>query len=1078
MLRLILGVCGTGKTQTIYTALRERSAKGQKSLLLVPEQFTSSAEAMVYKALGDAQSAFVTVTSFTGYAERILKQCGGVAVQTLSDAGRVVYVRRALDALSQELCRYQKQRRSFAFCTMCADMIRELKTAGVDGAALEGIAANGEDAEKLRELALIYRAYDALLENSVMDTADRACAAAEKLEQAFLADTAVFIDDFDGFTAPEYKMLEKLLLAESCTVALCADGLADQDGGLGLFSAVKQTAARLRALAARAGVDVALPQLLQTDYRHAASPGLAAVAELLAFAQSESANTEHVFITPARGIYPACKAVAARIAALAQSGVGYGEIAIICRSLDGYAPALKYELSLFNVPYFLDEAGTMDHSAPAAFLRAALCLAVRGLGTEPILRLLKTGVCGFVEESLAALENYAYTWAPGAKEWREPFCKNPAGFGEITKENEALLALAEALRSECVPHIEAFIQSTKNANATTISRALYALMQAFHAPENTLQAAARLRSEGAAGAADTLCATWDGVMGLLSEIEGLLQGCDVSAAEYDELFLLLLRACEVGRVPETQDSVIITTADRMRLDAPSVCFVLGVEEGQFPKPVGYSGLLTHVDREAIAASGATLPGSFEYRSLLEQMFFYRAFTAASKQLYVSYVPAAFGGAAMSAPLQQIYAALQCPQDVLSTQQLAATPKAALDLLGARYGENSAQTAALSEALWREGSEKPSLAAMQRMAQQAQFAIEANGLVREVLGDKLRLSPTKIEQYYTCGFAYFLQYVLGVRARKKAELSPLESGSLVHYILENALRESGEAFTALSARDIEALAARIADEYVAANMPEGAARFTYLITRIKRSAARLLLYVQDEQRQSSFHPVAFEQVIGNGGIEPLVLQTATGETVRVVGKIDRVDVMRREGKAYVRVIDYKTGEKAFSLDEVYNGLNTQMLFYLFTLCQSGAAGYENAVPAGVLYLAGDPSPKTLDARKDSSGPVFKLDGLVLDDPAVVAGMDKGGSGLFVPFTFKNDGTPKATKKLASLEKLGQIATHVEGLAVEMAARLYGGDIAARPLVTKARRPCDVCDYRPVCRHEDGVNEGCLLENTFA
>jgi ATP-dependent helicase/nuclease subunit B len=180
-------------------------------------------------------------------------------------------------------------------------------------------------------------------------------------------------------------------------------------------------------------------------------------------------------------------------------------------------------------------------------------------------------------------------------------------------------------------------------------------------------------------------------------------------------------------------------------------------------------------------------------------------------------------------------------------------------------------------------------------------------------------------------------------------------------------------------------------------------------------------------------------------------------------------MRREGKSYLRVMDYKTGSKAFRLDDVYCGLNTQMLLYLFTLCRNGGERFQAPEAAGVLYLLSDPAPGTV-ARTDAQGaPVYKVDGLVLDDPVVLHGMDRDATGLFVPVSFTKGGAPRASAKLASLEKLGEIEKHIEGLVVQMARGLYAGEIAATPLLSGAHSPCAACEFRPVCRHEDGRDE---------
>ena len=143
MLRLILGISGTGKTGRVLAEMKVRAAARRRSILLVPEQFSSSAETMVYRSLGDAFSACAEVYSFTSFAELVLKTFGGAAVKTLTDAARAVAVRRAMDMLGDELQAYRRHRRSTGFCSMCADAIKELKTAGASPETLGLVGETG-----------------------------------------------------------------------------------------------------------------------------------------------------------------------------------------------------------------------------------------------------------------------------------------------------------------------------------------------------------------------------------------------------------------------------------------------------------------------------------------------------------------------------------------------------------------------------------------------------------------------------------------------------------------------------------------------------------------------------------------------------------------------------------------------------------------------------------------------------------------------------------------------------------------------------------------------------------------------
>ena len=142
MLQLLLGGSGSGKTTLLYQRIRARAEKGEKSILLVPEQFTSSTEGRIYRELGDALSGMVESFSFTSLAEKILSTEGGAAVQTLSDAGRAVLVRRALEELQDNVHYYHRHRRSAAFCQMAAQTIDELKSACLSGQQLAQLAAS------------------------------------------------------------------------------------------------------------------------------------------------------------------------------------------------------------------------------------------------------------------------------------------------------------------------------------------------------------------------------------------------------------------------------------------------------------------------------------------------------------------------------------------------------------------------------------------------------------------------------------------------------------------------------------------------------------------------------------------------------------------------------------------------------------------------------------------------------------------------------------------------------------------------------------------------------------------------
>ena len=1097
MLKLVLGGSGSGKTTLLYSRIKARAEQGRRSILLVPEQFTSSTEGRIYRELGDALSGMVESFSFTSLAERILSAEGGAAVQTLSDAGRAVLVRRALEELQDHVHYYYRHRRSAAFCQMAAQTIDELKSAGLSGAQLAELAPDcGPESGKLSELALIFQGYETLLAGTGMDPADRLELAADRLEAAlargelpdFLREREVFIDEFDTFNAPKKRLMGAMLAAlPTVTVALCDDGAPMVPGDMGLFSGAKQVAAQLRQLARKNGADAAVPELLRRDLRHKDAPGLAAVTELLETGTCEvppAAPEVRLFAAASREEEARCTAAAIR--RLMRQGVRCGKMAVVCRNIPDYRAAIRYEFRMADIPLYCDEPTTPEFSAPATAVRALLAL-LRGADmTENLTILAKTGLCALTEPQVCALENYAYTWSPNAAAWRTKFEKSPKGFGEneLSDEDAKTLEDAETARQLLVTAVDELRSKVRGGSAEQISRELYFCLKKLGAEEQQAALVEAVRTARGIPAAEEAAREWNVVMQLLNEMAHLLGGQGVTFAEYEDLFSLLLRSSDLGHIPQTLDAVVLASAGKMRLDAPDYVFVLGLAEGEFPCAPSETGLLTHADRDVLMAKQIDLPDCFENRVVREQVCVYKALTAPAKGLWLSWPKGQ--GKTLCAALEPIVEALHPAAPELELPDLAATPADALDTLGG-WPLTDTERASLTEALRLPQTDAPrGLALLRRMEEEPPRQVNDLSALSGLLGQRLRISPSQLEKYYPCRYGYFLQYVLGLKPRRRAELSADQSGTLMHWVLQMALDPHPDAdnpcaglapFLELDDEAMAELASLLVDEYAKRYLPEDTARFAYLLSRLKKSMTSLLCYLRDEQKQSCFHPAACELRIGSGedAVPGKVYHLSDGRTVQLVGTVDRADEWVEEnGTRWVRVVDYKTGTKKLNLKEVYCGLDCQMLLYLFSLTRDKSGRFTGAEPAGVLYLLADPAPKTTNRQQAQQDVQYELDGLVRDEQKVFDAMDADETGRYLPFGYRNGvPSPSQKDKRADIAKLNRIQLHLDDLVTQMGQQLYDGQIAAEPLVAGAgRNPCVWCDYSFICCHETGIGERAL------
>ena len=188
----------------------------------------------------------------------------------------------------------------------------------------------------------------------------------------------------------------------------------------------------------------------------------------------------------------------------------------------------------------------------------------------------------------------------------------------------------------------------------------------------------------------------------------------------------------------------------------------------------------------------------------------------------------------------------------------------------------------------------------------------------------------------------------------------------------------------------------------------------------------------------------------------------------------MDGWLKDGRLYLRVVDYKSGKKAFDLSDVRYGLNIQMLLYLFTLEREGAALFGREVaPAGVLYLpardvlVNQPrgvSPQALRAALDKE---LRRSGMVLDQPEVLRAMEHSAleSPRFLPLTLGRDGG--IAKGVASAEELGKLGRYVDKLLEKIAREPQEGNIDADPRGrSEQENACTYCEFAPACGFADG------------
>ncbi len=1095
MLKLIIGRSGSGKTTELYRKMRKDAESSDAPLfLLVPEQASFDNERRLLSEFGPLLSQRVQVLSFTRMVNTVFRQIGGLAGKRMDPTVSLLIMSQALHGIADSLTLYRRHVDNPDYLRTLLDFLSECKQCAITPQRLLETATQlpeGVLRSKAEETALIFEAYEALVADAeLVDPQNDLTALAERLPDCTLFDGAhVYLDSFKGFTEQEMLVLDRLFArVASITVCLCTDTVTPQNT-LGRFSAVARTATRLRDAAARHHMPIAAVQHL-TDNHRTADPALTALEAACFTPAAEQYNepTEAVCITPCADRAEECRYTAREIRRLLREHGGYcRDFTVVARNSADYSDLLTAALQREGLPCTPDLREPVVTQPLVTLIESAFA-AIERWDSADILRIVKTGLAGFSATSAAQLENYVFLWSIQGKKWKVPFTQHPDGLDAEVSEysTERLERLNQLRRRLAGPLIHLQTQLDGKHTGREFAAAVWKFLQEMQVARMVRLQVARLKRAGEWHAAEQQARMWDYVVALLDKFAVLTTPS--TAKQFAALWHLSVSSDDLGSIPPTLDGVNFGSANRIRYTAPKTVFILGANEGVFPAYPPTGGLLNDRERRQLLALGLPMADDADHQTAEERYYAYMAIAAPSERLVITYVQAAAGESQQPSSLVSTVRQI-LPQCAVGNAAAVGACESAADVfyrLSSLWHDESSETASLRAVC----DELPLYTDRVRAIRQAEqgFALREPALAERLFGKDMWLSPSKMDTYHTCRFSYFCKYGLHAYPRKRAQLDPAQVGTLSHYIMSKLLPayvERGYAGCTKDAvrADVDTAVRAYIRDMLGAEEADGQLGGT--TSHLIRFCHELMWRVICELKNSRFVPINYEVKVGEkGGIPSWNLTTTDGATVHVHGIVDRVDAYRDGDKTYLRIIDYKSGNKTFNLETVLAGLDMQMLIYLFAICENST---ENATPAGVLYLpaklpfvsiSNEISEQALERERFR---VMCTNGLLIDEPDVLRAMEPDLAGLFIPVSTTKSGELSKASSLATLEQFGRIRNRIQQLLTEMAEQLHTGAVDAVP-IGGDKDGCSRCDYHDVCCHEptDPIREFTLkkLDETLS
>jgi len=1091
MLRLIEGGFGTGLHEEIIKGITTALKSGRRAVLIVPEQQTVSAEGELASLLVGRESLFAEATNFTRFADSCFRAIGGSGGSYATAATDALVMWRTLTELSSVLKITAGGNVQQGSVQKALGAVKEMQGLGIMPNDLAKATENVKEPrlrDKLSDLALIYSAYKGTLGDKFKSVTDDLISLADRLKsnKDYLSDTDIFLEGFTSFTEPQYLLIKELLSRCSVTVALPLPR-AERDAFE--YSEPRATEERLLRIADIAQVRKERERL--TEQNGDTLPLCTQLSRVLWRANSSIDNS--YLQNPCISIYEAhtpfdeCDFIAADIKRRVMGGASFSDIAIIARKAESYDGILDTALSRAGVPHFVSKRRDVTSFEAIRLILTAYEVIGRGFKSEDVLSYAKCGLLDVSADACDEFELYVERWGITGKRFTqdELWNMNPRGYTSYSEGDSEKLIRINNTKALILNPLLSFKAALSNASTVREqATVLVSFLLDIKLESKIAKRCERLKSLGEEEAAEENSRLWQIICDALDLLENILGDVRASADTFATLLSVVFSQQTVGRIPAHKDEVTVGSADMIRLRGKKHIYLMGVNAGEFPASSTEGSYFTDRDRLTLKDAGLTLESTQEKAAARELFIFNRALCSGSESATLLYARSTAGGAE-TRPAEAIEKIIKLCKKTVSVKKIAALPArdkifSAEAALYRSEGLSDLERAELSLALTEAGY-KEELKISEGYVKNDTLKLSSEGSAY-LFGGDLYLSQTRIDTFLRCPMNYFCEYCLKLDDGEAAEMGVNVIGSFVHSILENffsELKKRGTLIKDLSESEKDSLVESAARVFISEVFSGNASseRAKVAINRLTRAARPIVDGLCQEFCNCLFTPVFFElktdaknQALPN----PVVFNTNDGKRAIINGTVDRVDCYVKDGDVYVRVVDYKTGAKDFSPEDMAKGQNLQMFLYLKAITDTDkpefrkALGAENEgarlIPAGVIYAKTAVKDVLIQKPDDELARQAVLDiqgreGMLLDDSDSIAAMNPS----FIPIKLKDGEVEAKSKKyLYNADGWQQISETIRDVILNVCDSIKGGNINAQNTDEKGESNCGYCGYRAVCR----------------
>lgn len=1114
-LRFYFGPSGSGKSHRIYEEIIQRAAEdpGRNFLIIVPDQFTMQTQKDLVMRSDRDGILNIDVLSFGRLSHRILEEVGTKEMPVLDDTGKSLVLQKVAADLKEQLPAMGSLLHKQGYIHEVKSAISEFMQYGISTQDMDKLIASAEKrgalAMKLKDLKTLYRGFQDYIRDHFITTEETLDVLRRSLSKSkILQGSVVVFDGFTGFTPIQNRLIQELMRVCGETIVTVTIGAGEDpykmDGEQKLFHLSKKTVADLVKLAAEAGVEREQDVFVTGGInRFAQAPALNYLEQNLFRYQyepyTEPQQEIHMFeaLSPREEVHQTALYIRHLIR---EQGMTYRDIAVVIGDLEGYASYVETEFGQLEIPCFLDRTRGIVLNPMIEYIKSALQLYIKDFSYDTVFHFLRSGMADIPREEIDELENYVIrTGARGYRTYSRLFTRrteemqgDAAGAGQA----EVVMKRLNRIRQQFMDTVE-ILHMESRAKAGEYVSHLYDFLEQNQVQQKLLNYQQQFEQEGDLSRAREYAQIYRLVMDLLDQIYELLGEEEISRQEFADILEAGFGEITVGTIPQNVDRIVVGDMERTRLKQVKVLFFLGVNDGNIPKNASKGGIISDMDREFLIESGTEMAPSPRQQMYIQRLYLYLNMTKPSEQLYLSYAKVNSEGKGIRPSylidtVRKMFPALtvEYPQNRSRLEQIEGRQEGARYLAeelreyveGTLPEEEQRDFYLMYQAYAEdaEGRDRLTRAAFRRYRESGLSRIVA----RALYGKQLENSVSRLETYAACACRHFLQYGLSLREREEFGFEVSDMGTVYHAVLENfagKLAESKQTWWDFT-EDFAVKAVRESVEAYAATYGEtvlySSARNEYAITRMSRILTRTVLTLQKHLKQGSFQPDGYELSFRSvENLDSIHVDLSEEEKMHLQGRIDRIDVSEDAEHVYVKVIDYKSGNRKFDLAALYYGLQLQLVVYMNAAMELESRKHpdKEIVPAALLYYHIDdptietPVELTDEQINEQILAKLRMNGVVNSDPEVVERLDRymQDKSAVIPVEKKKDGSFSARSGILSREELQLVSSYVDAKIRDIGREILNGKIAANPYERGNEEACTYCAYKKVCGFDGSI-----------